>query len=256
MNYTGSLYRRSSFFIDVFNVIFYIDLFLFHEMVERMKEDECLSYYFVDGIPQIEPIQKNDHWVMHETASKKHQIILRDWIDEKKFLESNPPEVLDDFIYSLFEDMLTNPICNEYLQTTEFANALRILMGDDKVTAVYLYIPFESKLIAENLVDFFTGYGAERIQVIIGNKDPESKFFQADSFVFENVKDVDELLREKHTKPVEVLIPNYEFNLVEDRTDLEKLVEQVLFQRLNLEEGNTAYKEKYNLLINTIEVPI
>lgn len=256
MNYTGSLYRRSSFFIDIFNVIFYTDLFLFHEIIERMKTDECIKYYFEEGIPQIEPTQHNDQWVMHETSSKNHQIILRDWIDEKKFLASNPKTKLDPFIYALFEDMLTQPICGEYMQTTGFANALRILMGDDKLNTIYLYMPFESQPVVDNLLDFFTGYGVERIQLVTGKKDPESKPFQVDSFVLENVRDVDMYLRRKHSKPTEVLIPAYNFNLAKDRDHLEQMVEQVLFQRLQLEEENMNYREKYNLLINTINVPI
>jgi hypothetical protein len=61
-----ALYRRSSFFIDVMNVILYTDLFLYHELKERMKTDECIQYYFQKNLPNVEDSPENDTWLIHE----------------------------------------------------------------------------------------------------------------------------------------------------------------------------------------------
>ena len=256
MNYTGALFRRSSFFIDVFNVILYIDLFLFHEIKARMEEDDALRYFFEDGLPKIEPTQENDKLIVHEACTKKNQIILWDWINKEKFLESNSEELLSEYIFSLYMDMLTNPICDEYMQTTEFANALKILLKDEKIKSVTFYMPFDSDVIYDNIIEAFTGYGSQKIQFMVGNKDNKAEAFVADSYVLENAKDIDRYLKVPHSSQIEVLIPSYEFNLVESRTKIEQLIEQITYERLNLEEEDSVYSSKYNLSIHTIGVPI
>lgn len=257
----SALYKRSTFFIDVFNVILYIDLFLYHEMVERMKTDESLVYYFKKGIPEIKnPIQ--DVAVLHQISRKNHINILEDWIDKKKFIETNsidfhsPEELYRDYIDALYVDMLTNSICEEYIQATEYGNTMKLLLKDQKIESITFYVPFESEVVAENLFDLYQGYG-DKLKIFVGEKTPGDTRLIADSYVFENVTDIDKLLCTKRNQPVEVLIPTYEHNMIEGRTNNEKLVEQVTYQRLKLKNENvSAYMTDYNLSIHTISVPI
>lgn len=257
----NALYKRSTFFIDVINVVLYIDLFLYHEILARMKTDESIEYYFTDGIPKSKE-EIGDVWVVHQTAKKSHQNILEDWIDKKKFIEINaidnhsPEELYTSYVSSLYYDMLTNPICDQYMQVTEFGNAIKLLLKDSKLEKIIFYLPFESQPIIDNLLDVFTGYPFEKLKVFVGEKTPESPDIIADSYVFENVKDVDRLLRKPHRSLTEVLIPTYEYNMAEGRTNFEKLLEQVIYQRLDLEDEDVNYEKEYNLSINTISVPI
>ena len=55
------------------------------------------------------------------------------------------------------------------------------------------------------------------------------------AFVFENVSDVDEYLRLTRKHGVEVLIPTYEYNMMEDRSKLEKTMEKVMISRTKQE---------------------
>jgi hypothetical protein len=151
--------------------------------------------------------------------------------------------------------MLNNPICDQYVQVTEFGSALKLLMKDKSLKKLYLYVPFDSSVIFDNLGEMFLGHGTDRITVLTGEKTKKA-LPVVDSYVFENVRDVDGLLRVPHTSLTEVLIPTYNFNMVEDRTDIEKLVEQITFSRLNLKEEPHEYVDKYNLSLNTINVPI
>jgi SHS2 domain-containing protein len=77
-----------------------------------------------------------------------------------------------------------------------------------------------------------------------------------DSYVFENIRNVDELLCRPHSLVTEVIIPAYDYNIAEDQTEFEQLVEQITYHRLALEHEDGFYKENYNLSINTIAVPV
>ena len=68
MNGTNVLFKRSSFFVDVMNVVLYSDLFIYHEITERLKVDGLISYYF-SNIPKIDSsTTSKDSWIIHLTA--------------------------------------------------------------------------------------------------------------------------------------------------------------------------------------------
>jgi hypothetical protein len=250
-----TLYKRASFFIDVTNVVLYTDLFLYHELKERMKNDESLYCFFNERFPAVEDSPENDTWLVHELSGKKHQNILEDWIDKELFLSTNASYLYDAYINQLYANLLSEPICDHYIQITEFGNTLRLLMKDEKLKTIYFYVPFESEVIFDNLRESFFGYGADKVKIVVGKKNKEVLPI-VDSYVFENVRDVDELIRAHHSSLTEVLIPTYDFNMVEDRTDLDKMIEQVTYHRLALSDEDKVYVEKFNLAINTISVPI
>ena len=84
-----------------------------------------------------------------------------------------------------------------------------------------------------------------------------------DSYVFENVSDIDEILATDESRNSlggqfirEILIPTYEFNMEEGRTNLDILIEQVTYHKLKLNKSPNEYTNDFNLSINTISVPI
>ena len=251
------LYKRSSFFIDIFNVMYYLDLFLFHEMKERMKNDECLRYFFSEKIPSIEPSPQNDIMIVRTLSGKLHKNILMDWINRDRFCEINQRELLDIYVESLVKDMVQNPICDQFIQLTEFGHTIRILCNDTNTKNVTLYAPYNSELIVDSIKESFHGYNIDKLSMFTGKKDNKAKEFAADSYVLEDAQDIDNYLCTKHPGMlVEVLIPSYEYNLKTDRTDMEKMVEQIMITRLNIKNNDSWYKDNFNLSINTIAVPI
>ena len=249
------LYRRSIFFIDVFNIILHIDLFLFYEIKKRMETDKSVKVYFTK-MPNIECNHQNDTLIIKACSNKEHQIILEDWIDKDLFLKYNTEETYVNYILDLFQDMLTNPLVNEFIQFTEFGNALKLIGNDDNTSKIILYMPFKSEFVESNLIGLFGGFGLDKITMYIGKKDLGSNMFNADMYVFENVQDIDNFLRSNHEIITEVIIPTYEYNLIENRDNEEKMYEQVTNYRLKLEEPEIDYRRKYNLSINTIHVPV
>lgn len=253
------LFHRSSFFVDVCNVVLHTDLFLYHELKERIDNgDTLLDKLFTKTLPHIESSNSLtiDTFVIQKSATKNNQNILLDWINKPAFHEINIGMSLYDFVANLYYDIFMNPTCDDYIQMTEFGNTLKLLTTDSNFDILHLYIPFESECIYNNLMDSFAGVGISKITVLIGDK--KQLFAEQndyDSYVFENTSDIDTYLDFKQSKPKEVLIPNYEYNLVEDRTDLEKLTEQITYQRLNLRHPSEYYKE-HQLFINTIGVPL
>jgi len=250
------LYKRSNFFIDVFNVMLCIDLFFYHEIKTRINTDDCIKYYFEENLPDVEDTPSNDTYLTILFASKTHQNILYDWIDEEKFLESNSKDAMDQYLGFLYRDILENPTCDQFIQSTGFANTIKILSNDRNVLSITLWLPFQTDFIMKSLNESFRGYGLNKINIYIGEKKADAKEFRADAYTFENISDVDKYLRNPHQSLIEVIVPAYEFNMMVDRTKLEKFYEQVTYRRLRLEEPNSNYREKYNLSINSLSVPV
>lgn len=251
-----ALHKRSSFFIDAINVVYYVDLFLYNELFYRAsKGDQLIKSLFGHILPNDEYYYSGhgkDVAIIHRLTGKKHQNILLDLIDKSKYDLDIP---LEEFVASLYFSCLTEPECPEFLQMTEFGNTLRMIVGDANVNQVVLYIPFQSDFILSTISESFSGVDISRLKILVGGKPDflEKNFF--DMYVLENVSDVDNLLYGKMSNRTEVLVPNYEFNLVEKRTNLEQLVEQVTYQRLNLKYDAREYYDK-NLSINTMSIPL
>jgi len=234
----------------------YVDLFLYHEMKKRMETDACLQYFFSDNIPDIEPIPKNDRGIVRVLSNKINKNVLLDWINKEKFCEMNDPNMLVIYVENLVKDMLQNPTCDEYVQLTGFGNNLRILCNDNNTSRVTLYMPYDSDIIYESIRDAFNGYSLDKLSVFVGQKEKKAKEFIADSYVLEDARDIDKYLSVKYAGLTEVIIPAYEFNLIEDRSNIEKLIEQVTITRLKLDHEEKWYRDNFNLSINTIATPI
>ena len=252
-----TLNRRSNFFIDAFNVLFHTDLFLFNELYYRISNgDIFLKSVFKNVVPEgkYRSDNKRDISIVQKSAGKKNQNILLDFIDRRKYNESNSNLPIETFVAKLYYEFLSSPSCPEYLQLTEFGSTIKILTTDANFDKLYIYVPFISDFIRDNIVEAFTGVGISKVSIVIGNKSELIKSTSFDTFVFENVSDVDSYLT-SIGKRVEVLIPSYEYNLMEDRAKIERLMEQVTYQRLKLKENNSFYRDK-NIIINTIGVPL
>lgn len=269
------LFKRSFFFIDAINVICHVDLFLFHEIRKQILDepDGLLADVFSDKFPMnVWSGQPDDIKIIHLASQKLNQNILFDWVNVdalKKYNETvlidgeqvsfTDDEFVDAFLSNLYVQCLTEPTCNELLQITEFGNALKLLMKDSKLERMVFHIPFESELIIQTLLSEYTGKNSEKLSISIGKIDIDtdnSGFLRANSYVFENIRDVDTYLRRSRKYGIEVLIPTFEYNMMEDRGNLEKTMEQVMISRMKLEEPLPDYLEKYNISVNSISVPM
>lgn len=256
------LFRRSSFFIDAMNVFFYTDLFLYHELVERMKEDILLKTLFSDKLPVFNTDNRVelDRLVIKSTATKKHQNILCDWVNHNKYIQPQTGENINTMLANLYMDMLVNPVCNEYMQVTELGNTIRLVVNDRQVNKIHIYIPFDSLFVRQMIFNALNGNTS--VSIIIGGKENFLKKNFYDSYMFENIDDVDKCLAiESNKNPnsqllKEVLIPTYDFNLEESRTDLDILLEQVTYHKMKLSKSSNEYTSDYKLSINTIHVPL
>ena len=259
------LFRRSSFFVDAMNVIFYSDLFIYHELSKRMESNEFLTSIFGDKMPNFTASTRGDldKLIIKSTVTKKNQNILLDWISKEKYNQSDINITMDEYVALLYQDIFTSPVCDEYLQLTEFGNTLKLLSKDRQVNKISVYIPFKSDFLINSIYDFIShGYSRSNYNIIIGQKDFLKKE-KYDSYIFENVLDVDDYLAIPENEVVpgakfikEVVIPTYEYNMEDGRTNLDILVEQVTYHKLKLKNNPNEYSSKYNLSINTISVPI
>lgn len=270
------LFKRSSFFIDAFNVVCHVDLFLYHEIRNQILSDKdgMLADIFSDKFPlNVWGKESDDIKIIHLASRKLHQNILFDWVDvdtlqkynDTVLIDGTPVELsneefVDMFLTNLYVQCLTEPTCRELMQLTEFGNALKLLMKDSKLDGVTFHIPFESEIVIQTLLTEYAGSTKDnKLFISIGEIDSsanETGFQKANSYIFENVRDVDKLLRRERKYGIEVLIPTYEYNMMEDRGNLEKTVEQVMIPRMKLEEPLPDYMEKYNISVNSISVPV
>lgn len=270
------LFKRSSFFIDAFNVVCHVDLFLYHEIRKQIIDDPdgMIADIFSDKFPlDVWEKESDDIKIIHLTSRKLHQNILFDWVSMEKLqkynvmvlinnesVELTNGEFADMFLSNLYVQCLTAPICKEIMQLTEFGNVLKLLIKYTKLDSVTFHIPFESELVIQTLFTEYAGSTKDnKLFICIGEIDVETngnEFQKANSYIFENVADVDKYLRKERKYGIEVLIPTYEYNMMEDRGNLEKTMEQVMIPRMKLEEPLSDYMEKYNISVNSISVPI
>jgi hypothetical protein len=117
------LLQRSKIYVDVCNVLFYTDLFLYQELKKRMSGNKILRLYFKDKFPKGENLS-ND-WICHITAAKNHINILEDWIDKDKFIQINGLASFNSYLSYIYYDMLCDPCCGERLQLTEIGSAMK-----------------------------------------------------------------------------------------------------------------------------------
>lgn len=254
-----ALYRRSTFFVDVINTIFHIDLFIYHDLAIRVENDPCLQYFFNKNFPTArdgETIQQLDIRLVREFSGKLHQNILEDWISKDEFIQMNGEEAYVEYLQTLYHTILSEPVFDDFMQLTSLGSTLKLLTKDDRIDKIIFYIPFESQAICDNIVEMFSGYQSGKMEIMVGGKVPGEKIPVTDSYIFENVTDVDTYLRIPHKNVTEVLVPSYEYNMIDDRTEEEKEIEQVTIERLNLQESGSDYQTKYNLSVNSIRVPL
>lgn len=253
----NKLFHRSSFFIDAMNVLLYSDLFIYHEMKYRMENEEhgeyCLQDLFGESFPKFKSDSKvlEDRMVINECSKKNNQNILLDWIDGRAF---DSEESLSRYLSMLYFDVFEQPRCDEFIQMTEFGNTMKLLMMDTNLTKIVIYLPFKTDFLISNIEELFSG--TSKVEIVIGPKSEILKSISHDSYVFENVLDVDRYLVGKASKLTEILIPTYEYNMTDGRTDIDKILEQVTYRKLNLSHNPSDYMKEYNLSVNTISVPI
>ena len=257
-----TLNRRSSFFIDAFNVIAHIDLFLYNELWFRIsKGDKLLIDLFSKSLPPdwnktgYYSSNTKDISIIKLVSSKSNQNILFDLIDKAVFKELDIGKPINVFVASLYYDFLMNPTCPDYIQFTEFGHTMRLLLADTNLDKICLYMPFKSEFVCNNILDSFAGVGISKIKLIFGDKTPYLLNNKFDTYVFENVTDIDNILFENVKSRIEILIPTYEYNMVDDRTDSEKLIEQITYQRLNLKRSPEEYRDK-GIIISSMSVPL
>ena len=259
------LFRRSSFFVDAFNIIFYTDLFLYHELSKRMEYNGFLEKIFKEKLPRFNADSRGklDKLIIKSTANKLNQNILLDWISEYEFNRFDVDMTINDYVATLYLDMLSNPICDEYMQITEFGNALKLISSDRQLNHMSIYVPFNSDFINQSISDYLSGTTGNDFKIVAGGKVEYLKTNKFDSYVFENVSDIDEILATDESRNSlggqfikEILIPTYEFNMEEGRTNLDILIEQVTYHKLKLNKSPNEYTNDFNLSINTISVPI
>lgn len=255
------LFRRSSFFVDAINIIFHVDLFLYHELTFRMKECKMLEDVFTN-VPKFNSDNKVelDKMVIDSCSKKVNQNILLDWVSKDKFSNYSINMSLNEYVARLYMDMLINPICEQYLQVTEFGNTLKLLSKDIQLNKLCIYIPFDSDFLKSNISDLFMRNPDNSLSILIGDKKEFMKDHKFDSYIFENATDIDNYLAIPENKTdanilIEVIIPSYNFNMKEDRTDLDILIEQITYYRLNLKLEDKEYYSNYRLAINTLAVP-
>ena len=151
--------------------------------------------------------------------------------------------MVSEFYYS----MLTEPICSEYIQLTKYGQTVKMLLRDINVNKVYMYMPFKSDFIIDQLIELLGGtYG--KLEFIYGINNRMLKESKIDQYTFENVNDVDAFL-EDLTHRKEIIIPEYSYNFsIQEQDGIE-------YRRLNLNHPNEFY-DKNNTTISIMNVPI
>lgn len=254
--------------MDIHNVIFYTDVFLIHELAARFETDKKLEYYFAEHpvfrAPDAYKEDNLDIVLKLLTSQKENKQYLADLINTERFYKVNTKCNKEDLLHyldGLYKDCLEQPICGEYLQTTEIGNAMRLLVKDKNFEKGYFFCPFFTEFIRANVISSFVGVDTSKISIVTGSKDLIFQEYHIDACILEDVRDLKHLLTTERSYEVEVVIPYYGFNAAKTRTtEGENLLEEIIGPQLDYSWVSTKFKDKdleeCKLKVSSIQVPL
>lgn len=251
-----ALQRRATIYADIQNVVVSTDAIVASRLERYFFENKGAKFFFVKDIDNFKGMP-GDVLRMRIMANKKNHNFLLDYFDWTKVSMSSDidPMSMCDYIYKeilkmgiIKDDILENPDISAIM--TGIGQSFHILCKDKNLNTVYLYQEeYFPEEIIKGLSFFYTG--DPKIKFVTGDKKEFFKDHPCDSYMFEDCVSIDEYICFKHKLLSEVLIPGTDPNL--------SIIDQEKYTKLRLPSTHfepNSYKEKFNLEVHTIGLPI
>lgn len=252
----SGLFRRSSVFADIQNVVVSTDAIVGSRLKRYFELNSASRLFFIDEIEKLFDVPAH---ILAQTimANKKDQLFLIDYFDWSKMSidEDINPIIICRYIYkSTLElpivqgDILENPDISGIM--TSMGKSFKVLCADANLNNLYLY---RNDWITDDIIkglNFFY-FGNNKIKFVSGDKGEFLKETNIDSYFFEDVEDIDKHILFKHYNTCDVMIPGTSSNLT--------IIGQEGNTRLRVASTTltpTDYKNNYNLEVHTIGLPI
>lgn len=253
----SKLFRRSSIFADIKNVIVNTDYIVASRLERYFKEHPEVHIFFTEDLFKLLNIPQKVLKYKIFADKKSHNFLLDyfKWEIIETLGDGVNPITLCEYIYHevlklpiITNDVLDNMDISDVM--TGIGGSFQILCADNNLDALYLY---RDSTITDDIIKGlnFSYSGHQKIKFISGDKQEFIKDNPCDSYFLEDSLDIDRCLMFKHTKLSEVLVPSCTPNLT--------IVGQEQSTRLRLLILNMPaeyYQDNFNLAIHTIGLPI
>ena len=249
------LFRRSSIFCDLENVLVYTDGLVIDRLMNHMdelsiKESDYaipLTEFFIEEKQKFEQMGGYHYILQNIMAGKKSKNPLIDIFDWDKYESGNILEWLDE----IYVKLLASPELGKLpLILSNLGESIRQLLKDDNLEKVCIYLDHDYPYIREEVQELFSN--DNKIELVSGEKEEFLKTHDFDSHFFQDIEDL-QYITKKYPNRIEVCVPNYAFNFTE------KLIYEDsddTYRTLITDEPVQDYLEKYNMEIVTISTPI
>lgn len=255
-----SLYRRSTVFVDIRNMVVSYDAIVASRLERYFSMNPAGRIFFIPELMKVCKLPVHE-LVFRLMAEKTNRNFLLDYFDWSK-VELSPEDVdpmkICQKIYD--ETLLLNPVPGDVLENgdispimTSIGKSFQLLLKDSNLNTLYLYLGFRApNEIQTGLSRVYNG--DVKCSFLKGTALWLTKFLQrniCDSYFFEDCTDIDDMICRKHPVLSEVIVPGNPVNL----SAVDEL-EGTRLRDISLEYPPSYYKDKFNLDIHSISLPI
>lgn len=232
----ANLEKSTSIYIDAKNLLFDTDKYVLETIYNNMKDREEFQSLFT---------------ILEKTGGGKKDIPY--FINQKKY--KNPiVEIIQmsnaestkgldvDYIADLYYNYILYALENENmdieLAPTNLANAIRVLLKNDSLEKIFVYVEIPRPELCDTIYNFFTG--STKVFICTGNRADMFKEHTFDTYILEDINDIESLFDISKDIRKDIMIPNYKYNF-DDNGNI----------KIDVKKGLDA-----NMSINSINLPL
>lgn len=240
----GMLFHDTIMFVTVKNCIVNTDLAVLTSLYSLIKKEEVpkLGIIFPEIVTFFDSEDEKKLSII--TQNKSNANILLDYYDWGNEIIDSDPLFYTDLLYKVLE--IENTIIEPV--PTLLGNLLSIMIKEDSFKKLYLFAEEFNDLMRDYLNYFF--HSSNKVELLEGTiEEALTEIRDPNFFILEDTEYLNFLTYERDFK-AEVIIPGFRSNMLNaDDLDFDVPV-------LAIPEKLKDYKNKYNLSVNAIAIPI
>lgn len=235
----------------------YSDLYVTERLITHAINNDLDISLFGNLLTEYQSIEPE--MMRYRLQSKTNVNFLMNYIDWETIAkeESADPIEFCDTWYSmmLYQEFDSTDKNSPKLEFTNLADSLRVLLKDNNVEVMCIYMDYKSDYIEKQISDFFM---SSKIRIIIGNKEDFLKNHTFDTYFFEDIDDI-EFIKRWHENRSELIVPTFPFNIegYDISPNGEVIYSQDSLCKLPILDKNPIeYLSSYNIDIGMIDIPL
>lgn len=208
----SNLEKSTSIYVDFKNMLFDVDKYVLETIYKTMQNRKEFSSLFrilketgggMDDIPYLIKEKNYKNPLIELLIMNKSEPVA----ERDVFLPAQ-------FYYNYIVNDLENENLDVELQPTNLSATLRVLLKNEYLEKIFVYMDVARPELCDAIYNFFTG--STKVFICTGDRKDLFKDFSFDTYIFEDVQDVVSLMDIDPDTPKHVLIPEFKYNFNTD----------------------------------------